>query len=277
MTNLSLTGSSAHIAYVLQIADNALIQGHRLSEWCGHGPALEQDIAITNTALDHIGQSRGAYQHAATLYNALSDDEKRRLFTSPAIQAVTDEVDEDDLAYLRDVWDFKNSLLVEQPNGDWAYTIARSFFYDTFQFLFYAELQKSPDEELAAVAEKSFKEVSYHRRWSSEWMIRLGDGTQESRERLQRAVEARWMFTGELFQPSAADQFALDAGIGPDLQALKEPWMNYVKGILDEATVTLPTDPWMQEGGKEGRHSEHLGYILAELQFMQRAYPNMEW
>jgi ring-1,2-phenylacetyl-CoA epoxidase subunit PaaC len=277
MTSSKTSSSLAHIAYILQIADNALVIGHRLSEWCGHGPALEQDIAITNTALDHIGQSRGAYQHAANLYNALSPDEQRRLFTSPAIQGVSDAVDEDDIAYLRDVWDFKNCLLTEQPNGDWAYTIARSFFYDTFQFLFYAELQKSPDEELAAIAEKSFKEVSYHRRWSSEWMIRLGDGTTESRERLQRAVDARWMFTGELFAPSAADQFAHDAGIGPDLASLKEPWMKYVRNIMDEATLTVPTEPWMQEGGKEGRHSEHLGYILAELQFMQRAYPNMEW
>jgi ring-1,2-phenylacetyl-CoA epoxidase subunit PaaC len=274
---IKMTGTLAHIAYTLQIADNALILGHRLSEWCGHGPVLEQDIAITNTALDHIGQSRNAYQHAANLYNGLTDEEKRRLFTSPGIQAVEGEADEDDLAYLRDVWDFKNNLLVEQPNGDWAYTIARSFFYDAFQFLYYIELQRSADDALAAVAEKAFKEVSYHRRWSSEWVIRLGDGTPESRERMQRAIDARWMYTGEMFTPSQADNFALDAGIGVDIEALKEPWTVYVRGVLEQATLTVPSEPFMQEGGKEGRHSEHLGYILAELQFMQRAYPNMEW
>lgn len=272
-----MNGNLAHIAYTLQIADNALIPGHRLSEWCGHGPILEQDIAVTNTALDHIGQSRGAYQHAANLYNHLTEEEQHRLFTSPGIQAVTSEIDEDDLAYLRDVWDFKNNLLVEQPNGDWAYTVARSFFYDAFQFLFHIELQHSADPMIASLAEKAFKEVSYHRRWSSEWVIRLGDGTQESGERMQRAIDARWMYCGELFKPSQADKFALDAGIGVDIEALKEPWTAYVNSILEQATLAAPTETYMQEGGKEGRHSEHLGYILAELQFMQRAYPNMEW
>ena len=268
------------LLYTVQIADNALILGHRISEWCGHGPVLEQDIALTNTALDHLGQARSLYQFAATLFNAMDANEKTNLFTSTALQTLISagkQVDEDDLAYLRDSWDFRNALLVEQPNNDWAYTIARSFFYDCFNFLFYTELQRSKDETLAAIAEKSLKEVTYHLRWSSEWIIRLGDGTDESHRRMQQAVNDYWMFTGELTKMNAIDTAMLQAGIGVNVAALKTAWMQRVSEVLQEATLNVPAESWMQEGGKEGRHTEQLGYVLAELQFMQRAYPDMEW
>lgn len=257
----------------LQLADNALIIGHRLSEWCGHGPILEQDIALTNISLDHIGQARSFYQYAAAQYNALSPEEQKNVFASPMFQQVFGAVDEDDLAYLRDVWDFKNTLLVEQPNNDWAFTVARSFFYDAFQYLYYQQLRQGSDAELSAIAEKSLKEVTYHRKWSSEWVVRLGDGTEESRIRMQNAIDQLWSFTGELFTPIAE----VDENAPINILALKEPWTTYITSVLNEATLEMPSGKWMQQGGKEGRHSEHLGYILTELQFMQRAYPNMEW
>jgi ring-1,2-phenylacetyl-CoA epoxidase subunit PaaC len=268
------------LLYTLQIADNALILGHRISEWCGHGPVLEQDIALTNIALDHLGQARSLYQYAATQFNALPQEQKEKLFTSASIQQLISsgkQLDEDDLAYLRDSWDFRNILLAEQPNKDWAYTVIRSFFYDCYNYLFYTELQKSNDEILAAVAEKSLKEVTYHLRWSSEWVIRLGDGTDESHSRMQQAVSDRWMFTGEMLKSNEADKAMAAAGIGVDVEKLVAQWKERVASVFEEATLTIPPDSWMQEGGKEGRHTEHLGYILAELQFMQRAYPDMEW
>lgn len=268
------------LLYTLQIADNALVLGHRLSEWCGHGPILEQDIAITNIALDHLGQARSLYQYAAQQFNALPSEEKKNIFKSPAIQALINSgeaLDEDDLAFLRDAWDFRNCLLVEQPNIDWAYTVVRSFFFDVYNFTFYTELKNSKDATLAAIAEKSLKEVSYHLRWSSEWMIRLGDGTEESHEFIQDALNDRWMYSGELFIPSISENNLLDAGISVDISKLKNVWDKKVDSILVEATLNKPEGSWMQQGGKDGTHTEHLGYILAELQFMQRAYPGMEW
>ena len=272
--------STNQLLYTLQLADNALVIGHRISEWCGHGPVLEQDIALTNTALDHLGQARSFYQRAASLFNALPQDEKSKVFSSPALQNIIsagNEIDEDDLAYLRDGWDFRNVQLTEQPNKDWAYTVARSFFYDAFNFFFYTELQNSKDEALASIAEKSLKEVTYHLRWSSEWMIRLGDGTEESHVRMQNAVNERWMFTGELMTTCDVEKAMLKEGIGVDLDKIKVLWTAKVNEVLGEATLKIPEVAWMQQGGKEGRHTEHLGYILAELQFMQRAYPGMEW
>lgn len=266
------------LKYLLQLADNALILGHRISEWTGHGPVLEQDIAITNTALDHLGQARSLYQYAAETYNQLSETDKVDFFSSPVFSNHTQPVTEDTLAYLRDGWDFRNTLLVEQPNGDWAYTIARSFFYDHYSVLLYTALKDSNDATIAAVAEKSLKEALYHRRWSSEWVIRLGDGTDESKARMQEAIDERWAFSGELLIPSEADKAMLEAGIGADLEGLKSKWFNNVEDILSQATLNIPSrDAWMHEGGKTGTHSEHLGYILAEMQYMQRAYPGMEW
>lgn len=263
------------LKYTLQLADNALIIGHRISEWCGHGPILEQDIALTNTALDHLGQARSFYQYAAEQFNALPASGKATFFASTGIQKIIAEgkqVDEDDLAYLRDGWDYRNVLLVEQPNKDWAYTIIRSFFYDVFNFFFYAQLQNHSDTTLSAIAEKSLKEVTYHLRWSSEWVIRLGDGTEESAQRIKAAIADRWQFTGELFIASEADKV-----IGIDLNAIKASWKERVAAVFAEADLEVPADGWMHQGGKEGKHSEHLGYILAELQFVQRAYPNMQW
>jgi ring-1,2-phenylacetyl-CoA epoxidase subunit PaaC len=275
-----MSKATSQLLYTLQLADDALILGHRLSEWCGHGPVLEQDIAISNIALDHLGQARSLYQHAATLFNELPAAEKNGLFSSTALQQLVNsgsKLDEDDMAYLRDGWDFRNLLLVEQPNKDWAYTVARSFFYDAFSFHAYTALLKSKDETIAAVAEKSLKEVTYHLRWSSEWMIRLGDGTEESHNRIQEAVNDLWMYTGEMFLPSDIEKEMAAASIGFDVTSIKNSWNNRVNAVLEEATLIRPADAWMQEGGKTGKHSEHLGYVLAELQFMQRAYPNMEW
>lgn len=261
--------------FTLQLADNALILGHRLSEWCSHGPVLEQDIAITNMALDHLGQARSLFQYAAEQINrGIPAD---GYFTSVALSAKNKPFTEDDLAFLRDTWDFRNVLLTEQPNGDWAFTILRSCFYDHYMVDLYTALEKSPDVTLAAIAEKSLKEALYHKRWSSEWVIRLGDGTEESHARISRALEALWPYTGELFQPTGAEQAMLQA-CGTDASELESGWLSKVREVLEEACLPLPAaDTWMQSGGKTGTHSEHLGYLLAEMQYMQRTYPDMQW
>ena len=240
------------INYTLHLADNALILGQRNTEWCGHGPILEQDIAITNISLDLVGQARSFYQYAA--------------------QLKADGSTEDSLAYLRTERDFKNCLLVEQPNGDWAQTILRQFLFSSYQYFLYQELQKNSDETLAAIAEKSLKEVSYHLRWSSEWVIRLGDGTNESHSRILKAIDELWRYTGELFIPIAYEKEA-----GVDVLLLKNDWSEKVKAVLTEATLPVPENIFMQTGGKTGTHTEHLGYILTELQYVQRAYPGCEW
>jgi ring-1,2-phenylacetyl-CoA epoxidase subunit PaaC len=246
------------IDYTLHLADNALIIGHRNSEWCGHGPVLEQDIAITNIALDMIGQARNFYQYAA--------------------QLAGNGATEDSLAYLRDAIDFKNNLLVEIHNGDWAQTVLRQFFFSTYQYFLYQQLQNSFDTQLAAIAEKSLKEVTYHLRWSSEWVIRLGDGTEESKRRMLSAIDEVWTFTGELFIPISYERLAVSEGFGVDVSIIKKEWDKKVKAVFEEATLPIPADTtWMQSGGKEGRHTENLGFILAEMQFLQRAYPNSEW
>jgi ring-1,2-phenylacetyl-CoA epoxidase subunit PaaC len=257
------------IDYTLHLADNALILGHRNSEWCGHGPVLEQDIAITNISLDLIGQARNIYQYAAKVINESS--------ASPSYCAGDGEVTEDTLAYLRDVRQFKNCLLVEQPNGDWGKTILRQFLFSSYQFYSYGAMRSSKDETLAAIAEKSLKEVTYHLRWSSEWVIRLGDGTGESHERILNAIPELWMYTGELFLPANYESRVVSAGMAGDVAQVKSRWEEKVKEIFVEATLAWPGEVFQQTGGKEGKHTEHLGYILAELQFMQRAYPGSEW
>jgi len=256
------------IDYTLHLADDALILGHRNSEWCGHGPVLEQDIAITNISLDLIGQARNFYQYAATLMNGQK--------VSPIRGDLDGAATEDTLAYLRDNREFKNCLLVEQPNGDWAKTILRQFLFSVDQYYLYQELQNSKDEQLAAIAEKSLKEVTYHLRWSSEWVIRLGDGTTESHQRMLNAIDELWMYAGELFLVASYEQ-AISEEIGVDVTLLKPKWEEKVKEIFIEATLPCPDKVFMQTGGKEGKHTEHLGFILAELQFMQRAYPGCEW
>jgi ring-1,2-phenylacetyl-CoA epoxidase subunit PaaC len=243
--------------FTLQLADSSFILGHRLSEWCGHGPILEQDLAISNIALDLIGETRSLYQYAAAL-----EGQGRS---------------EDDLAYLRDAVEYKNPLLVEMPNGDFADTILRQFIFDVYHFYLLQQLQNSPDKQLAAIAAKSFKEVSYHIKWSSEWVIRLGDGTEESKQRVEKAVESLWMYSGELFMMTATEKALFEQGFIPDYSLIKQQWETYVANVFSEATLTVPQGVFMQKGGKEGRHSEHLGYILAELQYLQRTHPGLEW
>jgi ring-1,2-phenylacetyl-CoA epoxidase subunit PaaC len=255
-------------AFTLHLADNALILGHRNSEWTGHGPILEQDIAISNIALDLVGQARNFYQYAAKLLNDSSSGKEKNLMT------------EDELAYHRDAWDFKNCLLVEQPNGDWAKTILRQFFFSLYQFYLYEQLQFSKDATIAAISEKALKEVTYHVKWSSEWVIRLGDGSNESHTRMLRALEDLWKYTTELFIPTNYDQWAANNGTGVDVSLLKPKWQQKLNEIFEEATIPvgrLADEHWVGFYGKEGKHSEHLGYILAEMQFVQRAYPGCEW
>jgi ring-1,2-phenylacetyl-CoA epoxidase subunit PaaC len=245
------------INYTLHLADNALILGQRNAAWTGHGPVLEQDIAISNIALDLIGQARNFYQYAAVCMN----------------QSAT----EDTLAYFRDTGDFKNCLLVELEKGDWARTVLRQFFFSNYQFCLYRQLQQSTDATLAAIAEKSFKEVTYHLRWSAEWVIRLGDGTQESNRRLQTALADLWPYTGELTTNAGYETALAQQGVGVDLSALRPQWASKTREVLEEATLQIPDNQWMQTGGKEGKHTEHLGFILAEMQYLQRAYPGAEW
>lgn len=259
------------IPYILHLADNNLILAQRNSEWCGHGPVLEQDIAITNISLDLIGQARNFYQYAAQLIN------KSPIPLSAKWNGVGGEVTEDTLAYHRSDKDFKNFLLVEQPKGDWGQTILRQFFYSTYQHLLYQGLQNSSDTQLAAIAAKSIKEVTYHLRWSSEWVIRLGDGTEESHNRMLQAIDVLWQYTGELFQVSDFELEAVKNNIAADVSGLKEEWFKKVKDVFDEATLPLPVSSSFKYGGKEGKHSEHLGHILAEMQYLQRTYPGVTW
>lgn len=249
--------------YTLFLADSSLIMGHRLSEWTGHGPMLEQDIAISNIALDLIGQARNFYQYAATIKSENLHKERN--------------ITEDNLAYLRDAKEFKNLLITELPNGDWAKTIGKIFFFSSWQFYFYQQLIHATDSQLSAIAEKSLKEVTYHLKWSSEWIIRLGDGTGESKIRMDKAIEDLWPYTGEMFMPVEFEGNETRR-LFIDVSSIKENWMDKIKKIFNEATLAIPSEKvWMQTGGKSGIHTEHLGYILAEMQFLQRAYPGLEW
>ena len=271
--------------YILHLADNALILGQRNAEWCGHGPVLEQDIAITNISLDLIGQARNFYQYAATLYNNYNAEEKKEDHLIPRLWKTYDrELQEDDLAFLRDEHQYFNLLITELPKGDWAQTILRQFFFSAFQFYQYTQLQKSSDVQLAAIAEKSLKETTYHLRWSSEWVIRLGDGTEESKVRIKNAINELWMFTGELFKATSYELQAVSEGFGGNVISIKEDWNKKIEEIFFQATLPAPPKngggqgvSWSQAGGKEGRHTEHLGYLLTEMQYLQRAYPNATW
>jgi len=264
------------INYALHLADNALVLGHRNSEWTGHGPILEQDIALSNIALDLIGQARYLYQYAARLMNAAGEAPGQESPGRWMVGATGSPVTEDQLAYLRDSWDFRNCLLVEQANGDWGTTILRQFLFSAWQYYFYRELRGSRDRELSAIAEKSLKEVTYHLRWSGEWVIRLGDGTEESHARMEKALGQLWMYTGELFLPADYEQGLVPAGIAVDVTQVQPLWAARVQEVLNEATLTVPAAV-AQKGGKQGRHTEQLGYLLAEMQFLQRAYPGCEW
>ena len=245
------------VLYTLRRADDALVLGHRLSEWCGHGPMLEEDMALANMGLDLLGQARELYSYAA--------------------KAEGCDNNEDKFAYLRDVRQYRNLLLLEQPNGDFAGTMVRQFFYSAFADLYWRAMIKSRDETLAAIAAKSEKESAYHLRHSSEWIIRLGDGTEESHARTQAAIDHLWAFTGEMFAVDEAERGLIDKGIAIDTAALRPLWLKTVSSVVPEATLALPTNEWMQQGGRSGRHSEHLGHLLSELQYMQRTFPGLTW
>lgn len=247
------------LQYILHLADNSLILGHRNSEWTGHGPILEQDIALSNISLDLIGQARLLYQYGAEISG--------------------NGATEDSLAYLRNEREFLNCLLVEQPNGHWGNTVVRQFVFSAFQYWFFRELISSKDETLAAIAEKSIKETTYHLRWSSEWVIRLGDGTLESHRRMQDALEAAWPFVAELFRPEPYEIRLAEAGIAVELQKIETPVREKFQEIFAEAGLSIPEESpaWISGVGKSGVHSEHLGYILAEMQYLQRAYPGCSW
>ncbi|WP_103071534.1 1,2-phenylacetyl-CoA epoxidase subunit PaaC [Aquimarina sediminis] len=245
------------IQYIYGIADNALILGQRLSELCGHGPNLETDIAMTNMALDLLGQTRSYYQYVAQL----SGEGKT----------------EDDIAFLRIEREYKNVLLVEQPNTHFGYVIVRQFFFDIFHLLLLEKLQNSEDDTLAAIAKKSIKEVSYHQRFSSDWIKRLGDGTEESHQKVQEAVNHLWEYTDELFHSTDDDKIAVENKVGVNTLDLKEKYYQKLREVLEEATLDIPETKWFKKGGKQGVHTEYMGYLLADLQYMQRTYPNMKW
>jgi ring-1,2-phenylacetyl-CoA epoxidase subunit PaaC len=257
--------------YTLHLADNAVILAQRNAEWTGHGPVLEQDIAITNISLDLLGQARNFYQYAASLFNSFNEEQKKAVdkYIPRLWREYNRELQEDDLAFLREEHQYLNLLLTEIPKGDWAQSVLRQFFFSTFQFYQYQQLQKIPDQQLTAIAEKSIKEVTYHLRWSAEWVIRLGDGTEESNQRIKNTLADQWTFTGEMFIP---EEYEL-----VDVSTLKDNWMKKVEEILFEATLELPSQTWMQSGGKQGKHTEYLGYLLAEMQHLQRTYPNATW
>jgi ring-1,2-phenylacetyl-CoA epoxidase subunit PaaC len=248
---------SALFKYVISLADDALVLGHRLSEWSGRGPSLEEDIALSNLALDLIGQARLFYAYAAEV------EGKGR--------------DEDDLAYLRDEHTFANVLLVEQPNGDFAATMVRQLLYAAFMHPYLHALQKSADARLAEIAAKAVKEMAYHVRHAAEWVIRLGDGTQESHARAAAALDELWMYTGELFAMDDGERALAGKGIAVDRATIEPAWDATVDRVLAEATLKRPADRWMQAGGRSGRHSEHLGHLLAEMQVLHRAHPGASW
>ena len=237
----------------LRRADDALVLGHRLSEWCGHAPTLEEDMALANMGLDLLGQARSLYSYAGELEGAGHD--------------------EDALAYLRDAPQYRNLLLLEQPNGDFAQTMVRQFLYSAFADPYWRATMASADATLAAVAAKSEKESAYHLRHSSEWMIRLGDGTEESHRRTQAAVDALWPYTGEMFEP---EDPALE-GVAVDGAALRDGWRRTVETVFAQATLAVPAGSWMHRGGRTGRHTEHLGPMLAEMQHLQRSHPGAKW
>jgi ring-1,2-phenylacetyl-CoA epoxidase subunit PaaC len=245
------------VLYTLRRADDALILGHRLSEWCGHAPMLEEDMALANIALDLLGQARELYSYAAKVEGGDNDEDK--------------------LAYLRDVRQYRNLLLAEQPNGDFARTLVRQFFYSAFADLYWRAMMASTDPTLAAIAAKSEKESAYHLRHSSEWIVRLGDGTEESHARAQTAIDDLWAFTGEMFAVDDSERGLIDAGIAVDPAALRPRWLKTVSDVLGESTLAVPGNGWMQQGGRSGRHTEHLGHLLSELQSMQRTFPGASW
>lgn len=246
------------LRYCLRLADNANVLSHRLCEWCGKGPMLEEDMALSNLGLDLLGQARSLYSYAAELEGAGRS--------------------EDDLAYLRDANQFYNVQLVEIPNGDFAVTMCRHLFFSSFYYPYFTALTHSKDETLAAIAAKAEREMAYHRRHSAEWVIRLGDGTEESHTRMEKALLELWPYTGELFEVDEVERALIDAGIAIDPDAVREEWQATIEEVFERAQLELPdSGAWMQTGGRSGVHTEYLGLMLAEMQFLQRSYPGAQW
>lgn len=252
-----MSTSEAISRYAVRLGDDALVLGHRLSEWTSRAPFLEEDLALTNVALDFVGRARMFYQYAAELTGG--------------------DATEDTFAYSRDAREFTNLLMLELPRGDFAFTIVRQFLYDAFALPFLRELKQSSDERLAAIAAKAEKESTYHLRRGRDWMIRLGDGTADSHQRMQTALDDLWGYTHELFAVDDLEQGLIDAGIAVDPRSLRDEWQQTVSSTLNEATLEQPESSWEISGGRTGYHTENLGFLLAELQFMQRAYPGLKW
>ncbi len=254
---MSPVAVDVHATYVLRHADDNLILAQRLGEWISRAPDLEEDIALGNLGLDHLGQARALLTHAGLL------QQPHRT--------------EDELAFQRTEREFTNLLLVEQPNGDFAQTMARQLFFDAYQVELWRALTASGDDILAGIAAKAEKEARYHLRHSSTWVIRLGDGTAESHKRMAGAVERLWRFTSEAFEADQLDQAATESGIGVDPAGLRAGWEGRIEAVLAEATLSPPADDFQRSGGRSGLHTEHLGHLLAEMQWMQRSYPGLEW
>ncbi len=246
------------VEYLIRLADDRLILGHRLSEWCGHAPLLEEDIALANIGLDCIGQANNLYTVAAEA------EGKRRTA--------------DEIVFFREAVDYKNLLLVEQPNKDFAHTLVRQFLYDAFGILYFDTLQQSAFQPLAGIAQKAVKEIRYHFRHSSQWILRLGDGTDESHQRTQTALNSLWRYTGELFLTDSVEQLLYTEGIAALSSATSDEWLKTVTEILNKATLQLPSSEMHQQmGGRKGEHTEHLGHLLAEMQILQRSFPEIKW
>ncbi len=252
-----MTDKQALVKYCLRLGDNSLVLSYRLSEWCRNAPILEEDLALTNFAFDMIGRTRLLLNYAGE-----TEGEGRT---------------DDDLAYRRGEREFYNNLIVELPNGDFAATIARQLFISAFEFYFFTALQRSTDTTLSEIAAKTLKEVKYHLAHAADWVIRLGDGTEESHNRMQKAVDELWMFTGELFEMDDVDSLLIGLGIAVNLAELKPKWYDKVSRVLSEATLLVPKDGYVQTGSRKGIHTEYLGHILSEMQFLQRAYPDAKW
>jgi ring-1,2-phenylacetyl-CoA epoxidase subunit PaaC len=247
--------------YLLRLADSDLILAQHLGEWVGHGPVLEEDIAMTNVGLDLLGQARLWFAYAGEVETRFAERGRS----------------EDELAFLRDNGAYRNLLLVEQPNGNYAQTIARQFYFDVWHEMLLAQLTHSRDARIAEIAAKASKEVRYHVERSAGWVIRLGDGTDESHARMQAAIDDLWMYTGEMFEADVAEQALIAEGVACDAPALATSWREQVGAVVEQATLVVPASAWMQSGGRRGVHTEHLGHVLAEMQSLQRAYPGARW
>ncbi len=252
-----MANNGALFQYSLRLADNANVLGHRLCEWCGKAPMLEEDMALSNLGLDLIGQARSLYSYAATVEGAGQS--------------------EDDLAYLRDANKYANVLLAEVPNGDFGVTMLRHLLFSAFYAPFFVAMKHSSDETLAAIAAKAEREMAYHLRHSAEWVIRLGDGTEESAKRMQDAVKVLWPYTGELFEIDAVEEALIASGVAIDPESLRAEWRSTIESVFERAQLEVPQGMWMQTGGRSGTHTEHLGFMLAEMQFLQRSYPGAQW